>query len=151
MQRQETSSQIVMGPQLFKDTLYGDARNRLAHHLLHPQPPTPSGFPSPNAVPALDLEQNCYLGIGIRTTALPGNGQSDAARTGDIIAIPGLWLDLDYRQPRRPQGAASAAADRRRSTDALLDAAPYKPSLIVHSGHGLQVYWLFKEIACFDT
>ena len=33
----------------------------------------------------------------------------------------------------------------------LLDAAPYKPSLIVHSGHGLQVYWLFKELASFDT
>ena len=33
----------------------------------------------------------------------------------------------------------------------LLDTAPYKPSLIVHSGHGLQVYWLFKEPASFDT
>ena len=33
----------------------------------------------------------------------------------------------------------------------MLDAAPYKPSLIVHSGHGFQVYWLFKEIAYFDS
>lgn len=29
--------------------------------------------------------------------------------------------------------------------------APYKPSLIVHSGHGLQIYWLFKELAGFHT
>ena len=72
------------------------------------------------------------------------------ARPDDIIAIPGLWLDLDYQSPgahktRHPLPPTKEAAL------SLLDVAPYKPSLIVHSGHGLQIYWLFKELAGFDT
>ena len=147
MQRQETPSQTVSGLQLFKDTFYGDADTGWLTIFYTPSRRT-LWFPVADPVPALDLEQNCYLGIGIRRQR-PGNGVG-RGKADDIIAIPGLWLDLDYhsssahktRHPLPPTEGAALS---------LLDAAPYKPSLIVHSGHGFQVYWLFKEIACFDT
>ena len=147
MPQQDTPPQIVMGPQTFKDTLYGDADTGWLTIFYTPSRQT-IWFPATEAVPELDLEQNCYLGIGIRRQR-PGNGVG-RGKADDIIAIPGLWLDLDYHSP----GAHKTRHPLPPNEDAalsLLDAAPYKPSLIIHSGHGLQVYWLFKELVCFDT
>ena len=147
MPQQDMPPQCVIGPQAFKDTLYGDAETGWLTIFYTPSRRT-VWFPVSAPVPELDLEQNCYLGLGIRRQR-PGNGVG-RGKADDIIAIPGLWLDLDYQSPgahqvRHPLPPAEDAAL------SLLDAAPYKPSLIVHSGHGLQVYWLFKEIASFGT
>ena len=147
MQRQETPSQIVMGPQVFKDTLYGNAETGWLTIFYTPSRQT-VWFPVNEDVPDLDLDQNCYLGLGIRRQR-PDKG-GGRGKIADIIAVPGLWLDLDYHSP----GAHKTRHPLPPTEDAaltLLDAALYKPSLIVHSGHGLQVYWLFKELACFDT
>ena len=72
----------------------------------------------------------------------------ERGKIDDIIGIPGLWLDLDYDSP----GAHKARHPLPQDEDAalsLLDAAPYKPSLIVHSGHGLQVYWFVQGTRLF--
>ena len=147
MPRPKAPPQLSMGPQAFKDTLYGDAKTGWLTIFYTPSRRT-LWFPVTDPTPDLDLEQNCYLGIGIRQVKLDDGG--GRGKTDDIIAIPGLWLDLDYQSPgahktRRPLPPTEDAAR------SLLDAAPYKPSLIVHSGHGLQVYWLFKELTCFDS
>ena len=147
MQRQETPPEVSMSPQAFKDTLYGNAETGWLTIFYTPSRRT-VWFPATEAVPELDLDQNCYFGIGIRRQR-PGNGVA-RGKADDIIGIPGLWLDLDYHssgvhKTRHPLPPIEDAAL------SLLDTAPYKPSLIVHSGHGLQVYWLFKEIPCFDT
>ena len=147
MRQADKPHEIPSGPQAFKDTLYGDAETGWLTIFYTPSRQT-VWFPVTEAVPDLDLEQNCYLGLGIRRQQ-PDNG-AGRGKTDDIIAIPGLWLDLDYQNPgahktRHPLPPTKEAALT------LLDAAPYKPSLIVHSGHGLQVYWLFKEIAYFDS
>ena len=147
MRQADKPLQIPMGPQTFKDTLYGETGTGWLTLFYTPSRRT-VWFPVTEPVPDLDLEQNCYLGIGIRRQR-PDNDLA-RGRTEDIIAIPGLWLDLDYQSP----GAHKVRHPLPPTEDAalsLLDAAPYKPSLIVHSGHGLQVYWLFKEIACFDS
>ena len=142
MQWQEKSSQIVTSPQILKDNLYGAADTGWLTIFY-----TPSRrnvwVPVTNAVPDLDLKQNCYLGLGIRRQ--PTDNHLTRGKADDIIAIPGLWLDLDYQSPgahntQHPLAQIEGAAL------SLLDAAPYKPSIIVHSGHGLHVYWLFKEL-----
>ena len=138
---------ISTRPQTFKDTLYRDAETGWLTIFYAPSRQT-VWFPVTKPMPKLDLGQNCYLGLGIRRSR-PSNNRG-RGKIDDIIGIPGLWLDLDYESPgahkaRHPLPQDEAAAL------SLLDAAPYKPSLIVHSGHGLQVYWLFKELACFDT
>ena len=138
---------ISTKPQTFKDTLYKDAETGWLTIFYVPSRQT-VWFPVTKPVPKLDLGQNCYLGLGIRRSR-PSNNR-ERGKIDDIIGIPGLWLDLDYDSP----GAHKARHPLPQDEDAalsLLDAAPYKPSLIVHSGHGLQVYWLFKELACFDT
>ena len=147
MQRKETPPAISMSPQVFKDTLYGGGETGWLTIFYTPSRQT-VWFPVTAPVPDLDLEQNCYLGLGIRRQR-PDNNQG-RGKTDDIIGIPGLWLDLDYHSPgahkvRHPLPPTEEAAL------SLLDAAPYRPSLIVHSGHGLQIYWLFKEITCFDS
>ena len=119
----------------------------MAHHLLHPSRQT-VWFPVTEPVPDLDLDQNCYLGLGIRRQR-PDNDHA-RGKADHIIAIPGLWLDLDYDSP----GAHKVRHPLPPSEDAalsLLNAAPCKPSIIVYSRHGLQVYWLFKEVACLNS
>ena len=147
MRQQETPPQCAIGPQAFKDILYGDNETGWLTIFYTPSRRT-LWFPVTGPVPDLDLEQNCYLGLGIRRQR-PENNQG-RGKTDDIVGIPGLWLDLDYQSPgaHKPRRPLPPTEDAARS---LLDAAPYKPSLIVHSGHGFQVYWLFKEIAGFDT
>ena len=138
---------IPSGPQAFKDVLYSNAETGWLTIFYTPSRQT-VWFPVTAPVPELDLAQNCYLGIGIRRQRSGNNRRRGTI--DDIIAIPGLWLDLDYDSP----GAHKAKHPLPPTEDAalsLLSAAPYKPSLIVHSGHGLQAYWLFKEIACFDS
>ena len=147
MPRHTTPPRSVMEPQTFKDTLYAGAETGWLTVFYTPSRQT-VWFPVTDPLPGLDLEQNCYLGLGIRRQRLENGG--GRGRTDDIIAIPGLWLDLDYHSPgahktRHPLPPTSDAALT------LLDIAPYKPSLIVHSGHGLQAYWLFKELAGIDT
>ena len=147
MRQEDKPHQISIGPQAFKDALYGDTETGWLTIFYTPSRRT-VWLPVTDPIPDLDLEQNCYLGIGVRKQR-PHNGQG-RGRTDDVIGIPGLWLDLDYQSPdahktRHPLPPSEDAAL------SLLEVAPYKPSLIVHSGHGLQVYWLFKELARFDT
>lgn len=147
MRQADKPRQISTEPQTFKDSLYGDAETGWLTIFYIPSRQT-VWFPVTAPIPDLDHEQNYYLGLGIRRQR-PDNG-GGRGKTDDIIGIPGLWLDLDYQSPgahktRHPLSPTEDAAL------SLLDVAPYKPSLIVHSGHGLQVYWLFKEIAYFDT
>ena len=147
MPRLETSSEIVTGPQGFKDTLYGDAEVGWLTIFYTPSRQT-VWFPVTESMPDLDLNQNCYLGVGLRRQR-PDNHRT-RGKTDDIIGIPGLWLDLDYDSP----GAHKVRHSLPPNQDAalsLLSAAPFKPSLVIHSGHGLQVYWLFKELAWLDT
>ena len=147
MPRLETPPHIVTGPQGFKDTLYGDAEVGWLTIFYTPSRQT-VWFPVTEPMPALDLNQNCYLGVGLRRQR-PDNHRT-RGKADDIIGIPGLWLDLDYDSPGAHKVRHSLPPDQDAALS-LLDAAPFKPSLIIHSGHGLQVYWLFKELARFDT
>jgi len=63
-------------------------------------------------------------------------------RNEDVRGILGLWADIDIAG----EGHADAhypttVEDARRIVDALR----LKPTLVIHSGGGLQVYWLFTE------
>ena len=147
MRQGDKPHQIPIGPKAFKDALYGDTETGWLTIFYTPSRHT-LWFPVTDSIPDLDLGQNCYLGIGIRRQRPPNN--RGRGKADDIIGIPGLWLDLDYQSP----GAHKTRHPLPPTEDAalsLLAAAPYKPSLIVHSGHGLQVYWLFKELAGFET
>lgn len=127
----------------WKDVFYdGEIKGWLTLNFL---PKTETvWFPVDRPTPSFDINQNCYMGIGLRQKNL---GTWKRGEETDIIAIPGLWLDLDFNS----QGAHKAKGlPTEAEAHELLESAPYEPSIVVHSGHGLQAYWLFNETWVFE-
>jgi hypothetical protein len=96
-----------------------------------------------------------YIGVGLydwehaqRIAAEHGQiPQSTRGTAQSVIAVPGIFFDLDVAN------AAHAETKLPTSMDAALDwlsrqALP--PSLIVKSGHGLHVWWLFHNLWRFE-
>ncbi len=82
-----------------------------------------------------------WFGVGTRKAhLLRGRGGSE-----DIGYLPGLVADLDVAGPahKTTHTLPPTVDDALR----LLDDFPLRPTAIVHSGHGLQPYWLFDEPA----
>jgi len=83
-------------------------------------------------------KENVYLGCALRGQALGASLRGDRA---DCEAIPGVWLDIDYgadhKKPNLPPDDAAAMA--------LVEEMGLPPSAIIHSGRGLQAWWLFRE------
>jgi hypothetical protein len=80
-----------------------------------------------------------YFGAATRLRRL------DAGRRGgarDCLAIPALWLDVDWtseahRQPNLPASAEVAQN--------LILSFPLAPSAVVRTGHGFQPWWFLAE------
>ncbi|WP_052359996.1 DUF927 domain-containing protein [Solidesulfovibrio alcoholivorans] len=82
---------------------------------------------------------NVWHGVGLRKEKPAKNARGKAE---DVIAIPGIWLDLDVKGPGHAQENLPATFEE--ALD-FINALPLKPSLIVFTGGGLQPYWLFPE------
>lgn len=63
-----------------------------------------------------------------------------------VACIPGLWLDLDiasdnidiHKRANYPPSVEAAL-------QFMEDTIPLPPTWVIHSGHGLQCWWVFKE------
>lgn len=93
--------------------------------------------------PGIDI----YFGVGL--TDQVNLTQHQRASAEQIVAIPGVWADIDIAGP----GHAETKGYPPSVEEALsiIEALPLRPSLIVHSGGGLHVYWLFTELWRFET
>ena len=95
---------------------------------------------------ALKKAETCdvYVGVGlVRDDIASGRGKAD-----DVVALPGFWLDVDlgstgHKGTQYPPDQKTAWA--------IVKMFPVKPSLVVHSGYGLHVYWLFEHLLVLDT
>ena len=72
-------------------------------------------------------KDNLYFGVATRDGK--GGGKDN------IIHIPALWADIDYKETPR-----ELIAER-------LKQFPFNPSIIVRSGGGIHIYWCLKEPA----
>jgi hypothetical protein len=64
------------------------------------------------------------------------------------LALAGLWLDIDV------QGPAHKAANlppTKAAALGLIREFPLAPTVVVDSGHGLQPWWLFRELWVFEN
>jgi predicted P-loop ATPase len=88
--------------------------------------------------------QNVYFGLGTQKTK-PERGRGGAET---VIAIPGLWADIDVKGPCHVSDEYPPTF-----SDAwkIIDSVPFKPTLVVQSGYGLQPYWLFREPWEFES
>jgi hypothetical protein len=90
------------------------------------------------------LSQNVYIGSALSPT---NNGPHRRCEAGNVIAIPGLWADVDIAGPAHKGKALPPDLD---ASVALARSMPLPPSLLVRSGHGVYPWWLFKEPWIFD-
>jgi P4 family phage/plasmid primase-like protien len=93
----------------------------------------------------LSNDYDVYFGIGLQPNDL---GPQKRGEAKDVIAVPGLWADIDI------QSAAHRQLNLPPTLDDALDLAqqfPLLPTVVVHSGHGLQAWWLFPELWKFGS
>jgi putative DNA primase/helicase len=82
--------------------------------------------------------KDVYAGICPYTDVAPGK-RGDESKVGAMV---GIWLDVDVRND-----AAHSRTDLPPNDVAAFDLVyecPKPPSVIVHSGYGLHVWWVFK-------
>lgn len=91
----------------------------------------------------VDQGLDVYYGIGLQEKALTSSTRGTA---NTVNTIPGPWLDIDIASPGHSSSDLPATTE-----DALqiLEVLPFEPSVVIHSGGGLHVYWLFKEPLVF--
>lgn len=83
---------------------------------------------------------NVWFGVATRTERLHGGKRGGDT---DCDLIPALWLDIDIagegHQTTEPLPTNVDEALQ------LLDDFPLPPTAVIHSGHGLQAWWLLDE------
>jgi hypothetical protein len=145
----DSSETIALGAPEFFRALYGDEAPGFLPIFTH----TPNhtqwvAADSPTEAARIAVksgwERDTYFGIGLHKKAL---GEARRGTAAEVIALPGFWADLDVKgQAHEASNLPPTGKDAMRITEAI----PLRPTLIVHSGHGLQVWWLFKELWVFE-
>lgn len=136
--------------QRFLSEAFGEVPPNL-RFLLWTFPQRASSWYSPSEVEQATIDserwpdRDVYVGVGLS----PGDlGPRRRCEAKDIAGIVGLWADIDYaddvhRKAHLPPNEKAAVE--------LLKAMGPTPTCVIHSGHGLQAWWLFEEPWIFDT
>lgn len=87
----------------------------------------------------LEAKHDVYFGLGLRR---PGLNQYQRGKAEDVVALPGFWLDIDigkdgHRSDKCPPSIEEAFE--------LLDVIEFHPTLVVSSGYGIHIYFLFDR------
>jgi putative DNA primase/helicase len=82
---------------------------------------------------------NVWFGVAPRRAPLDEGRRGGVA---DCVSIPAFWVDIDvasevHKLPGLPQSYEEARQ--------LVLSFPLKPSMVVRSGYGLQVWWVLRE------
>ena len=91
--------------------------------------------------------RDIYTGVGI---AAPDAKLTSKTRvtSANVAGIPGLWADIDVAGPAHKKPALPETIEAARE---LLAQLPFAPTILVHSGHGLQAWWLFSSPWMFQS
>jgi hypothetical protein len=89
--------------------------------------------------------ENVHVGVGLRDENYGPYQRGD----GDAVTgIPGLCVDIDIRhEVHKKRNLPPSQEDAMK----LLKEMGLPPTIIVHTGHGLQAWWLFEEFWQFDV
>lgn len=85
-----------------------------------------------------DEDKEVYVCVGLTDSPLPSGSRT--SRT-NVTAIPGLWADIDIRHDAHKSKNLPETIEEAKS----IIPPQFPPSLLVHSGHGLQVWWVYRE------
>lgn len=84
-------------------------------------------------------KKDIYYGLGLSPKDF---GEKKRCSADEIIAIPGVWLDVDYQEKVHKK---NNLPPNKEEASFLIHSLPINPTIIIHSGHGLQALWLFNE------
>lgn len=93
-----------------------------------------------------NCNHNIYVGCG---TSPKNFGSKRRCQAHQIAGIPGLWLDIDiaHGTAHKKENLPRSIQEARK----IIEPIPLTPSMVVHSGHGLQFWWLFEEFISFKS
>jgi len=100
------------------------------------------------AAKAVDLARRSDVYIGVSVVDVPGPPDRRTSNENSA-GLYGLWADIDIANPDIHKKWNLPPDENAAST--ILSSSRLEPTLVVHSGHGLQAWWLFKEFWSFDT
>lgn len=89
--------------------------------------------------PATDI----YIGCGLHSKELKSSARGCAK---DIAGITALWIDLDVGKHDSGKVYPPTVEDAQK----VIDAMPVKPTMTVHTGNGLHLWYCFKEPWIFE-
>lgn len=84
-----------------------------------------------------DKKIDLYVNCGIVRDNL---GPRRRGSKEDIIALPGYYMDIDFKSPSKPNCPPDVNA-----AISLVKNNGFDPTIIVHTGNGIHVWWVFKE------
>lgn len=85
-----------------------------------------------------------YLSVGTHENPQPTRGGEST-----IISIPGFWADLDIgTEGHKPASLPNPATEQEALS--IVDGLP-DPSMLMHSGGGLQAFWIFDAPWVFES
>jgi len=96
-------------------------------------------------IAAWDAEgRNVFFGVGLRSKDF---GPKHRGTKRDIVVVFGFWADIDIGGPghKSTKCAPSVAAVAEKILIPFVQAGGLEPSMVVHSGGGLHIYWLFDK------
>jgi hypothetical protein len=84
-----------------------------------------------------------YVGVGLSSV---DRGPAQRCLSPDIAGLAGFWADLDLRSDAHTKNALPATI-----ADALsIIPASMPPTIVIATGNGAHVWWIFKEPYVFD-
>lgn len=87
--------------------------------------------------------KDVYVGVGLRPRRL---GLRERGGSNVVSGLVGLWADIDIQDPVHKK--KSLAPDTASVVEFL---QPLSPTWIIHSGHGVQAWWLFDKPWLFGS
>ncbi len=94
------------------------------------------------------FKTNCYFGVGTRVNGAERFGTYRRGDASDVAGIGAFWLDVDILGPAHKKG--NLPPDRKSALDLVGSAFSIEPSIVVSSGHGIQVYYLLDSFLLID-
>lgn len=94
----------------------------------------------------INASEDCWFMTGLTAQSL---GTNCKGKESQIIAVPGMHCDIDICHDVHKKAAHLPPTEE--AAMMILAAAPLQPTVLIHSGHGLQAYWLFDALAVTTT
>jgi putative DNA primase/helicase len=143
-----------MNATFFFRLLFGD--DAPAHLVLFTTPGERSHW-----IPAHDLEEagriaealattlNVYAGVALQdqAAAFQQYGTTTRGTSATALVLPGFFFDLDIKGPAHKKTALPDWEEAWK----LIRQFVLQPTIVIHSGHGLYPWWLFREPWVFKS